>query len=135
MVSAPWGGGPDPDNNLYLNYGCGGELNYNGYCNREVDALIDRQSMETDLEKRDGNLFRVLVWGSDRREISLNRDSAPGRRQRRVSRDLGESSSWRVMHVEALRWLCQQTNQDSTLSTRLIHVYPTLFYPFSSRSG
>ena len=36
------GGGPDPDNNLYLNYGCGGELNYNGYCNPEVDKLIDR---------------------------------------------------------------------------------------------
>src|ERR1700758_2526280 len=38
------GGGPDPDNNLYLNYGCGGELNYNGYCNPEVDKLIDQQS-------------------------------------------------------------------------------------------
>jgi peptide/nickel transport system substrate-binding protein len=34
---SPVGGGPDPDNNLYLNYGCGGELNYNGYCNPEVD--------------------------------------------------------------------------------------------------
>jgi len=49
---SPVGGGPDPDNNLYLNYGCGGELNYNGYCNPEVDQLIDRQSIETDQERR-----------------------------------------------------------------------------------
>ena len=41
---SPAGSGPDPDQNLYLNYGCGGELNYNGYCNPEVDKLIDRQS-------------------------------------------------------------------------------------------
>ena len=49
---SPVGGGPDPDQNLYLNYGCGGELNYNGYCNPEVDKLIDRQSSEADPEKR-----------------------------------------------------------------------------------
>ena len=51
------GGGPDPDNNLYLNYGCGGELNYNGYCNPEVDKLIDRQSIKADQESR-----KKLVW-------------------------------------------------------------------------
>src|SRR6516225_4637851 len=51
------GGGPDPANNPYLNYGCGGELNYNGYCNPEVDKLIDRQSIEADQESR-----KKLVW-------------------------------------------------------------------------
>ena len=40
--------GPDPDQNLYLFYGCGGELNYNGYCSPEVDKLIDQQSSEAD---------------------------------------------------------------------------------------
>src|SRR5215467_1811126 len=45
---SPTGGGPDPDQNLYLLYGCGGELNYNGYCSPDVDGLIDRQSIEAD---------------------------------------------------------------------------------------
>ena len=56
------GGGPDPDNNLYLNYGCGGELNYNGYCNPEVDKLIERQSIEADQERR-----KQLVWEIERK--------------------------------------------------------------------
>ena len=54
---SPVGGGPDPDQNLYLNYGCGSELNYNGYCNPEVDKLIDQQSAEADQERR-----KKLVW-------------------------------------------------------------------------
>jgi peptide/nickel transport system substrate-binding protein len=33
----------DPDQNFYENYACGAEGNYNGYCNPEVDKLIDRQ--------------------------------------------------------------------------------------------
>jgi hypothetical protein len=32
--------------------GTTGELNYNGYCNPEVDKLIDRQSVEADQERR-----------------------------------------------------------------------------------
>src|SRR6516165_11702189 len=32
--------------------GCGGDLNYNGHCNPEIDALIDQQSTETNQEKR-----------------------------------------------------------------------------------
>ena len=47
----------DPDQSLYENYACGAERNYGGYCNPEVDALIDRQSIEADTEKR-----RRLVW-------------------------------------------------------------------------
>ena len=31
---------------LYENYACGGVGNYNGYCNPEIDKLIDRQSIE-----------------------------------------------------------------------------------------
>jgi peptide/nickel transport system substrate-binding protein len=55
-------GGPDPDQNLPLRYGCGGELNYNGYCNPEVDKLINRQSAEADQEKR-----KKLVWEIERK--------------------------------------------------------------------
>ena len=55
------GSGPDPDQNLYLSYGCGAELNYGGYCNPEVDGLIEQQSIEGDLEKR-----KQLVWKLER---------------------------------------------------------------------
>jgi hypothetical protein len=54
----------DPDQNFYENYACGAARNYGGYCNQEVDALIDRQSLETDLEKR-----RRLVWEIERKLI------------------------------------------------------------------
>ena len=54
--------GPDPDQNLYVHYSCGAELNYNGYCSPEVDQLIDRQSMEGDQERR-----KQLVWEIERK--------------------------------------------------------------------
>jgi peptide/nickel transport system substrate-binding protein len=47
----------DPDALLYENYACGGVGNYGGYCNPEVDKMIDRQSREPDQDKR-----RHLVW-------------------------------------------------------------------------
>jgi hypothetical protein len=33
--------GPDPDPILDLFYGCGSSINWDGYCNKEVDQLID----------------------------------------------------------------------------------------------
>ena len=50
-------GRDDPDQMFYENYLCGSERNYTGYCNAEVDKLINQQSIETDFEKR-----RRLVW-------------------------------------------------------------------------
>ena len=47
----------DPDPAFYENYVCGAQRNYTGYCNPEVDKLVDEQSMETDFEKR-----KRLVW-------------------------------------------------------------------------
>ena len=52
----------DPDQNFYENFVCGAERNYTGYCNAEVDKLIDRQSMEADQEKR-----KQLVWEIERK--------------------------------------------------------------------
>jgi peptide/nickel transport system substrate-binding protein len=60
VALAPTGSG-DPDQTLYNVYGCGGDLNYNGYCNREVDSLIDRQSAEADPDRR-----KPLVWQIER---------------------------------------------------------------------
>ena len=62
------GSGPDPDQNLYMSYGCGAELNYDGYCNPKVDKLIEEQSIEADQEKR-----KQLVWQIERK---LAEDSA-----------------------------------------------------------
>jgi peptide/nickel transport system substrate-binding protein len=37
-------------------------LNYTGYCNPEVDGLIDRQSIEADQAKR-----RQVIWEIERK--------------------------------------------------------------------
>ena len=52
----------DPDQQFYENFTCGAERNYSGYCNPELDRLIDPQSMEPDIEKR-----RQLVWEIEKR--------------------------------------------------------------------
>jgi peptide/nickel transport system substrate-binding protein len=57
VALSPAGGGPDPDQNLYVTYGCGAELNYNNFCSPEVDKLIDLQSIEADQQRR-----KRLVW-------------------------------------------------------------------------
>ena len=54
----------DSDPNFYENYACGATRNYGGYCNHELDALIDRQSMESEPEKR-----RRLVWDIEKKLI------------------------------------------------------------------
>ena len=52
----------DPDQQFYENFVCGAVRNYTGYCNPEVDKLIDRQSAEADTAKR-----KQLVWEIERR--------------------------------------------------------------------
>jgi peptide/nickel transport system substrate-binding protein len=45
-------GPDDPDANFYENYGCGSPRNCSGYCNEEIQKLIDAQSQELDPKKR-----------------------------------------------------------------------------------
>jgi peptide/nickel transport system substrate-binding protein len=52
----------DPDQQFYESYVCGAERNYGGYCNPQLDELIDRQSIEPDRDKR-----RQMVWEIERR--------------------------------------------------------------------
>ena len=54
----------DPDQQFYENYVCGAERNYTGYCNAEVDKLVDEQSMQADAEKR-----KRIVWEIERKLI------------------------------------------------------------------
>jgi peptide/nickel transport system substrate-binding protein len=60
---SPSGSGPDPDQSLYLSYGCGGELNYIGYCNPEIDELIDRQSIAA----ANPDQRKPLIWEIERK--------------------------------------------------------------------
>ena len=52
----------DPDQAFYENYGCGSERNYTHYCNKDLEALFDEQSVETNVEKR-----KKLVWEIDKK--------------------------------------------------------------------
>src|SRR6266566_4616386 len=52
----------DPDPVLHENYVCGAQRNYTGYCNPEIDKLVERQSTESDIEKR-----KRLVWEIERK--------------------------------------------------------------------
>jgi peptide/nickel transport system substrate-binding protein len=54
----------DPDVAFYENYACGSQRNYSGYCNQEVDRLIDRQSAEPNIEKR-----KKIVWEIEKKLI------------------------------------------------------------------
>jgi peptide/nickel transport system substrate-binding protein len=51
----------DPDVNLYEGYACKSERNYTGYCNPQVEKLLDEQSQEADVAKR-----KAIVWRIER---------------------------------------------------------------------
>jgi peptide/nickel transport system substrate-binding protein len=54
--------GPDPDPILKLFYGCGSSLNWDGYCNPEVDKMIEAQSSEGDPDRR-----KQILWAIERK--------------------------------------------------------------------
>ena len=54
--------GPDPDPSLHVFYGCGASVNWSGYCNAEVDELIERQSREADPDRR-----KAVLWEIERK--------------------------------------------------------------------
>lgn len=60
-------GGPDSDLFLHLFYGCGGSLNWAGYCDAEFGKLIDRQSAEANLDKR-----KEALWTIERKLAEAN---------------------------------------------------------------
>jgi len=54
--------GPNPDPILDLFYGCGSSVNWDGYCNHDVDKLIEQQSMEGDPARR-----KQILWQIERK--------------------------------------------------------------------
>jgi peptide/nickel transport system substrate-binding protein len=51
----------DPDQMFFENYVCGALRNYGGYCNPELDKLVNQQSMEANPAKR-----KQIVWQIER---------------------------------------------------------------------
>ena len=47
-----WSGRSDPDGNVYVFYKCKAPLDYPGYCNSEVDNLLDQSRIPSDLAQR-----------------------------------------------------------------------------------
>src|SRR5262244_724695 len=54
--------GPDPDPTVQLFYGCGSNLNWDNYCNPEMDKMIEAQSREGDADKR-----KQILWTIERK--------------------------------------------------------------------
>ena len=52
----------DPDQNFFENFSCKSERNYTGYCNPEIEKLMEKQSAMTDMEAR-----KKVVWEIDRK--------------------------------------------------------------------
>jgi peptide/nickel transport system substrate-binding protein len=52
----------DPDPLFLENYVCGAVRNYAGYCNREIDKMVDQQSAISDVAKR-----RQIVWAIEKK--------------------------------------------------------------------
>ena len=83
---------------------CGAESNYNGYCNPEVDQLVDRQSMETDRPKRKelvSEIERKLAEDGARPIIYYNRGGICWRPEVRGVIPMVNSifNSWRMEDV------------------------------------
>ena len=49
----------DPDQNFYENYICDSNRNYTHSCDRDLDKMIDEQSMETDKQKRQAMVNQI----------------------------------------------------------------------------
>jgi peptide/nickel transport system substrate-binding protein len=56
----------DPDVVFFENYACGSQRNYTGYCNKDIQALMEKQSAIKDIKER-----QKLVWEIDR-ELQLD---------------------------------------------------------------
>jgi peptide/nickel transport system substrate-binding protein len=54
--------GPDPDPVVQLFYGCGSNLNWDNYCNPEIDKMIEAQSREGDATRR-----KQILWTIERK--------------------------------------------------------------------
>jgi peptide/nickel transport system substrate-binding protein len=57
----------DPDQNFFENFSCKSDRNYTGYCNPEIEKLMEKQSAMTDMAER-----KKLVWEIDKELLEDN---------------------------------------------------------------
>ncbi len=57
----------DPDQNYFENFSCKSERNYTGYCNPEIEKLMEKQSAMTDAAER-----KKVVWEIDKKLLEDN---------------------------------------------------------------
>jgi peptide/nickel transport system substrate-binding protein len=57
----------DPDQNFFENFSCKSERNYTGYCNPEIEKLMEKQSQIADMDER-----KKLVWEIDKKLLEDN---------------------------------------------------------------
>jgi peptide/nickel transport system substrate-binding protein len=57
----------DPDQNYFENFSCKSDRNYTGYCNPEIEKLMEKQSAMTDMAER-----KKLVWEIDKKLLEDN---------------------------------------------------------------
>jgi peptide/nickel transport system substrate-binding protein len=57
----------DPDQNYFENFSCKSERNYTGYCNPEIEKLMEKQSAMTDTPER-----KKVVWEIDKKLLEDN---------------------------------------------------------------
>jgi peptide/nickel transport system substrate-binding protein len=100
----------DPDIAFYENFACGSQRNYPGYCNKEVDRLIDQQSAETSVEKRKkivGEIEKKLIE-DDARPILFYTKAANCRRPQLKGLTTQVNSIYNAWRFEDL-WLDRGT--------------------------
>ena len=83
--------GPDPDPLFDIFYGCGSSLNWDGYCNPEVDRLIEQVSIEADHERRHNWQEEGLG------DIEHSDDADDEQRDQRKRHDLGAADDRRLL--------------------------------------
>ena len=57
----------DPDQNYFENFSCKSDRNYTGYCNPEIEKLMEKQSAMTDMAER-----KKVVWEIDKELLEDN---------------------------------------------------------------
>jgi peptide/nickel transport system substrate-binding protein len=57
----------DPDQNYFENFSCKSDRNYTGYCNQEIEKLMEKQSSMTDMAER-----KKVVWEIDKKLMEDN---------------------------------------------------------------
>jgi peptide/nickel transport system substrate-binding protein len=69
MYLLAWSGRTDPDGNLFNFVACNGPNNYSKFCNKDVEALLDKSRLTNDLAQRRAAWGEIAKITLDQRPI------------------------------------------------------------------